>query len=505
MIQLTRAIDSERAGLLAITILAAVLLLTGLDSPLLWQDEAQTALIAQTIVDRGLPYGTDGSNFFSQEQGAEYGESYLWRWHTWLPFYLVAASHAWLGADTAATRLPFALLGIATVLLTFATARRLWTDRRAAWLAAFGLALCVPFLLLTRQGRWYAAASFFSLLAIHAYSRLGDSRGAPWWTLFAAATLLFHSHYLYCATLLATLLVHATLFERAKLRAVLTASVLVTLVNAPWLVWLATISLNESYSGRLVDWSRSLLLARTFASHFFRDFFPPLLLLLPLAVVADRLRCGEEPFAMASRTRNSAALLAIFCAMNVVALGLLAPGAYFRYIAPLAPPALLGIGGLGAALFARSRWIGAAVVVAWLATSSLDDFAYELTHDFDGPIEGIVSHLEQHARPGDTVAMTYGDLPIKFYTDLRVIGGLTGEDLAEAAEAEWIIPRRSVGSREERRVKQLLTSQLSPKTHRRFVIDSPDTQFENRENPAMHRYRTERPTYPRVVIYGRRR
>ena len=38
-----------------------------------------------------------------------------------------------------------------------------------------------------------------------------------------------------------------------------------------------------------------------------------------------------------------------------------------------------------------------------------------------------------------------------------------------------------------------------------YEIRYPDTAFENREDPGLHRYRTERPTFPRVVIYGARR
>ena len=64
-------------------------------------------------------------------------------------------------------------------------------------------------------------------------------------------------------------------------------------------------------------------------------------------------------------------------------------------------------------------------------------------------------------------------------------------------------PSRS--SREEPRVRKALTSYLSPKTHRGYEIDYPDTAFENREDPGLHRYRTERPSFPRVVIYGARR
>jgi hypothetical protein len=273
---------------------------------------------------------------------------------------------------------------------------------------------------------------------------------------------------------------------------------------------------GDSYAGRLLDWSRSLQLAQRFGSQFWRHFFDPLFLLVPLAVAADRWRCGAPPWEVSAETRRNALLLVIFCFMNVAFLGFLAPGSYFRYIAPLAPPAFLLIGLLIGSLLERSLLLAAAIVLLWTATGSLHQwtatgplhrFAYEISHDFDGPIEGIVKFLKQNARPGDTVAITYGDLPLKFYTDLRVLGGLTGEDITAARDAEWIIPRLHAMSREERRVQKALKSyvDVSPKRRRVYKIAYPDTAFENREDPTMHRYRTERPTFPRVVIYGVKR
>jgi 4-amino-4-deoxy-L-arabinose transferase-like glycosyltransferase len=505
MSELLSAKRIERVGAASIGVLAAVLLLTNLGNPYLWQDEAQTALIAETILTHGVPMGTDGTNFFSQELGVEYGDDYVWKWHTWLSFYLVSGSFAVFGPGTFATRLPFALFGIATVLLTFVCARSLWRDRRAAFAAALMLTLCVPFLLLCRQGRWYSVACFFSLLGLHAYSRIREGERAPRWMLFLAGTLLFQTHYLYCAALLASLLLHSALFDREKLRTVFGISLLVTLLNAPWIAWLSTIRVGDSYAERLLDWSRSLQLAQRFGRLFWSHFFQPLFLLIPLAVAADRWRCGEPPWEVSTETRKNALLLVTFCLVNVAFLGFLAPGGYFRYLAPLAPPAFLLIGLLIGSFLRRSLPLGVAVVVLWVATGPLNRFAYEITHDFDGPIEGIVKFLEQNARPGDTVAITYGDLPLKFYTDLRVVGGLTGEDITAARAAEWIIPRQNVSSREERRVRTALMSYLSPKTHRGYEIDYPDTAFENREDPTMHRYRTERPTYPRVVVYGVKR
>ncbi len=115
---------------------AAIFLLARLGQRAMWQDEAQTAVLSRTVLEFGVPRGSDGRNFFSQELGAEYGNGYLWRWHTWLPFYVTAGFFRVLGATTLAARLPFALFGIATVVLLYRYAESISGDRRVAVIAA---------------------------------------------------------------------------------------------------------------------------------------------------------------------------------------------------------------------------------------------------------------------------------------------------------------------------------------------------------------------------------
>lgn len=91
-INLGHPLQPQKWWKLGLILLAAcVLILTNLGNQSLWQDEAQTALISRTVQTHGIPMGYDGRNFFSQELGAEYDEHGRWRWHTWLPFYLLAA------------------------------------------------------------------------------------------------------------------------------------------------------------------------------------------------------------------------------------------------------------------------------------------------------------------------------------------------------------------------------------------------------------------------------
>jgi 4-amino-4-deoxy-L-arabinose transferase-like glycosyltransferase len=483
--------------------LASLLLLTQLDEPYLWQDEAQTAVIARTVLTDGIPRGTDGRNFFSQEQGAEYAEGHVWKWHTWLSFYVVAGSFALLGPTTFAARLPFALFGIATVLLGYVAARGLWRSRSAALASGGLLALSVPFLVLSRQCRWYAAAAFFALCGLHAYTRLGGDERRFSLLLFVSGVLLFHSHYFYAASLLATLLVHSLFFEREKFRRVFLLSAAITIVNAPWILWFSSIRYGEAFSDLFDGFEMTGQIGLHLGQDLFVYFLHPAFFAIPLGLVALRAWRREPVLTTSAATKSGVLLLVLFCVISVAALALLSPGAYFRYLTPLVPAALLLAGAMLGALAELSRLAAVAFFAGWLALSPILDFVHEIRNDFDGPIEGIVRFLDNRARPGDTVAISYGDMPLKFYTDLRVIGGLTGEDLSQAAGAEWIILRRHQFTGVDRQVKTALKTHLDAGEYVEYRVRFPDTAFENREDPRMHRFRSAEKDHEQLIIYGR--
>ena len=490
---------------LALAVLAAALLLPNLGSVYLWQDEAQTATISKTILEGGIPRGTDGRNFFSQELGKEYGPGHVWKWHTWLSFYMTAGSFAVLGETTTAARLPFALLGIATVVLAYFMGRALWRDRHSALIGASLLATSVPFLIFSRQCRYYAAVSFLSMLGIYAYTRLTPGLSAAAWWMFAAATLVFHTHFIYCATLLVTLALHATLFERSKLRAVSAVVCGTIAVNLPWIIWFSDIRPGgDSYLSTLFDLAKLGSYSLGYLDLIVQWLFRPWWLIIPVLLVAWRWRRGEALWGVSRETSSGVALMIIYTIVSVELLSVLSPLVFYRYLAPLCVPAMLIAGLLVGNLAKRSILLSAVIGVVWLYTGTLREHIFELTHEFEGPIEGIVRFLDENAEPDDVVAISYGDLPLKFYTDLRIIGGLTGEDLRPAQTADWIIIRRHTNTNEDRRVKQMLREIVARQYYQLRRISSPDTQFENRETPRLHRFRTAPRGTPLVVIFERR-
>ncbi|MEW6744444.1 MAG: glycosyltransferase family 39 protein [Planctomycetota bacterium] len=490
--------SGRRTWIAPILLLAAalVLVLANLGNHYLWQDEAQTALIGKTILSHGTPRGTDGKNFFSQERGSEYGKNYIWRWHAWLQFYLVAPSLALLGSTTIAARLPFALLGVATVLLTYFLAKRLYGSTKAGVLAALLLVTSVPFLLLVRQCRYYSAAAFFSLLGLHAYlSLLQRKRGSA--ILFVVATtLVVHSHHIYIAPLLATTFLHAAFFHRERLRLVFLTSAVAVLINLPALLWFLGAPYEERYVMTAVAVRVSLAYyAEQMARHLFH---PALLLLAALNGAFAWWRRGHPP-RPGPRTVQALSLLALFVLTTFVVLCVSNPQQHFRYLAPMIPAVCLVI----ALILERTHTVVAgAVLVALALHGSMLDYVYEITHDYRGPVKGIVSYLREHSDPDDTVAISYDDLPVKFYTPLRVIGGLTGEDLSDAKRADFVIVRYHFSCGKDQYVRSFLIKNVDFINYRRVTIDYPDLPTENREDPFYHAFRTVEDA-ARVVIFVR--
>lgn len=484
---------------------ASIVILSNLGNQYLWQDEAQTALIAKTVMAHGIPLGTDGKNSFSQDLGAEYGKDHIWRWHPWFQFYLLAGFFAVFGTSTFVARLPFALFGIATVVLTYYFGRSLWDSRRAAIASAAVLTLSVPFLLLSRQCRYYGPDAFFALLGLYGYLRLLERKKYASVTFVASAVLLFHTHYLHYAALLCAVIAHSLLCRRDKFRMVLLLSAGTVILNLPWVIIFSTTGQVVENYGNL--WGRMALLGKEYSLQISRHIFPPALLLLALLVgVVNWLRRRQLPTIRGAASRNLALLLlfaaGVFVGAVAMSLSFRPTLPFFRFLAPLIPVACLIIGLILESSMKLHPAVGIAAVVALAYTGHMPDYLYEITHDYDGPVEGIVKYLKAHGTRNDVVAITYEDLPVKFYTDMRVVGGLTGEDLSPALEADWVIIRRYTHCTVDLGVARYLMENLPRERYRQITLDYPDTPFENREDPEWHRFRTATDEAP-VLVFQR--
>jgi hypothetical protein len=185
---------------------AAVLLLWRLTDTYLWQDEANTAVLAVRLLEHGKPLAYDGRNLISDDnyvamdpktieerthdgrrafedcvrRGVLKADG-MWTFHPWGQFVLAASSIALLGRTTLAARLPFALAGLATVFALYWLVFRVCRSSLMATVACALLTLNVYWVLHGRQARYYSLTSLFLVLTLLAYVRWqqGARFGAP--------------------------------------------------------------------------------------------------------------------------------------------------------------------------------------------------------------------------------------------------------------------------------------------------------------------------------------
>ena len=480
-------------------LLSALVFLPNLGRHHLWQDEAQTALLSRSILSNGIPYGHDDKNSFSQELGAENDAGGVYKWHPWIPFYIHAAFFQLFGQSDFIARLPDALFGIGTVLLCFWTVRSTGWRTRVSLLAAGTLMLMIPFLLLSRQCRYYSMAAFFSMGCIWTYFLFLQSKKYARLLLVCSTAFLFHVQMIYGAIFLLSVLIHSALAGKEFFKRILIPCIGILCFVLPWIFYSSDISYQSRYG--------QFLFTQVFSQEFFIDFICQLLkyvvpfyLLIFLYIVLVWRRKSLRNIWNNAKLHTTFYIL--FAALSLIMLSVTAPNSFFRYLVTILPICAIVIAGiieLGFQAHLALGYIGVFLVILY---QPLINYSYELTHSFRGPMEGLVNYLNKNAQPADTVAISYGDMPIKWYTGLRVIGGLTGENLEEASHARWVIIRKHFNCSQGLIVTKYLQSQVQSRQYRKIILDAPDTPYENREDPQNHLYRTAIGE-ENVVIYER--
>ena len=492
------AISPDHVWALVLLVVASAIVLANLGNCYMPGDEAQTALISRTILTHGIPLGYDGKNYFAVESGQECGKDYVWRWHPWLPFYVLAGFFALFGQSTFVCRLPFALFGIATVVLVYYFGLSMWRSRRIGVLAAVTLMTCVPFLILVRQCRYYSMATFFFIAGLYAYHQMLQGRRYATTAFLVSGLLLFHSLYIYLPALLCTAIVHSAIYHRKHLKRVILLSVGLVVVNVPWIIFFA--SVVTVYHGQRNVLHAMWVQLRSFPIMMVKHVFLhpavliPLLILAGVALVVRKLRLRD----VVQPEKLVLALLAI--GMTLLAFLPTSALPYFRYLAPIIPLACLLAAVILDAAMKLHPAIGIAAILASAILGNARGYIYEITHDFSGPVEGITAYLNAHGRPGDVVAVNHEPLPLMFYTNLRVINGNAGEDLSPMKTARWAIVRQ-YASEVEAQVFRYMGKSIPWGDYEEITLDAPDTGNENSEDPEKHYFETQ--LEAPVVIYKR--
>ncbi|HUB65948.1 MAG TPA: hypothetical protein VL981_00525 [Candidatus Methylacidiphilales bacterium] len=191
----------------------AGLLFTRLGHYALWDDEAGTALVAKGILRTGdTSVILDHGNICAYRSGIDIRD-FCDRGMPPLSPYVTAASFLLFGVNAWAARLPYALLGLATVGLI------LFWARRERWLVllvlSLGLLGNVSLILFLRQGRYYALTIFLSVAIAFVYWH-GKATPRNLLILAGLSILLFLSNYLNYLALYVCLAVDYILWKRKE-------------------------------------------------------------------------------------------------------------------------------------------------------------------------------------------------------------------------------------------------------------------------------------------------
>jgi hypothetical protein len=438
----------RHGALLALLLLAAPLLLLNLSGPLLWEDEADTAVFARSIALRGLPWAWDGTTFIDSDSGRRLTQNLLMVGTPWLPYYVTAASFRLFGETELAARLPFALAGWTSIALLYLLVLRASRDRRAALASAFLLLSSVQFLLYARECRYYALSMLLSIALLLSFMRLRRHPWDPW--LVVVALLLYHCHPLPAAAGLGALATITLLHPhfRPLQRALWLRLPVIVVLALPWAFFswtgwdehsrvlsdasqllprLGQFAAEASVAVPLVGWlallpfawARSAPEGRAWAAlvvvHVasYAALTSLLVSTQQLWEIGLRYACGMIPIAaglsgwLVARAAGDrrglfAGLLLILGATHLG--GNTLPWLVAReYKTPTPKTVAMHVPEGLAAKLLRTEWLG---------------FLAELREVDSGTNTRIIAFLDEHAGPGDVVVTNYAWEPLYFYTGL---------------------------------------------------------------------------------------
>jgi len=446
-LRLRSLLRRERA-LVALTLAAAFLLFYRLDQHHFWADEAITAFYARSIVTsgRGLPSAWDGRNLVAFGGGGSLDRNLRPTPYPMLQFYLAAPFFALFGRghETFAGRFPFALLGLATVPLTYWLALQ-WTRQRAAALAAaILLATSVQFLLFARQCRYYALTGFFCVLLLLLYRYLGGRRRGILAGFILVAFLLFHSHFMIFYTFMGALGTGYLIADRDRRRLwpLLFAAAILLVLTVPYVVAFAIAGAGEAMeAGEPKTWFDRLTLFGWYLRDLNRaTFFPvlavPLLPLLWLPVT----RANERPRDQGADPNPALFFLTVIVAQVMLTCAVsdepVRPphkfqDASLRYIVNILPLTCILLGMICARVRQWSAWAAVPMLGILVFTnfftlerprSFFADYLRELSRGYKTSTSVVVEVLKQATREDDLVLVEppYQRDPLIFYLGDRL-------------------------------------------------------------------------------------
>ncbi len=483
---------------------ASVLLFANLGNQYLWQDEAETAVLARNTLEYGVPKAFDGRNTVNPRIGIHshvgFGNNFTWLYHPWVQFYVTAFSFLLFGVNTFAARFPFAFFGLLNILMLYLLAYRLTKKKFIAVCSSFFLTFSVPYLLLMRQCRYYAPAVFFVLTAVLFYVKFREKGSLRDLIILSVSLILlgYTVHGVFIP-IYAALALHYMLFsfDKKTFPKFFTAGLFIIGAVLPWFIYsrssghMAAIELEKIFKNLEFQ-------VRITNKYFFPAVFFGIIYLIRAAWKRDfKIYLTED--------EKQSIILILTVVTSCIFMFCFVEQRHLRYIVYFIPLLAILESMIMLRLAKYNRALLALFLIVSVATGVFNmgypnflfpKYLYEITHDYDGPVEGIVDFLDRNAQEGDVVKIIYGDIPLIFYTDLTIDNSWVYDD---NHMPKWIVFRRGW--------HELLDNDYYSKVQKHYdkhVLDYPDIRYENRPGDlGYHKFATDKEA-PGVIVFEKR-
>ena len=535
--RLLRNLEFKYFPIFFLTLYSAPMIFLGLTDSVLQVDEGADTFISTTILKFGIPMHSDGIN--SSMLFADVHDG-LFVYRPWFSYYAQAFSLSFIGQTTFAARLPFALIGLFSVIFFYQFSLKFTGRQYVAFLASFLFASSIPALIYFRTARYVGIPVLLTVLLLNFYIDIYKNKKWNPFPLTVVSIIFFHTMYVEFAGVIAGVLIHfvinikETTAENRKQAA--WAAGITGIFCIPWLIFIFPV-----FSHVTEYWaSNSILIDSSwmgFPKRFIGFLFQLNNYIFPLVLLPFLLLRRLKPFAkqisllllcnltilltalphlmpLQQYLVSSFPLLFLLLAILLTSifpnpflstlLAILFITSNIIHIAPLLPAKALVKD--HPEWFQKSHYLKnvyASLIREVKIKSIYFDYLYEISHAYKGPLDAIVAFFKIYGRPGDSCYIDSEFESLAFYTGMKMI---SKSELSPQQAPDWIVLRGhdNITLKTEdlspiaRNVKEVLQSN----TYKQIELDAPAIWVNNTYDIQIHEFRSPS-SNDKVVVYQR--
>tara|TARA_Y100000310_G_C20696421_1_gene826055 strand:- start:349 stop:1905 length:1557 start_codon:yes stop_codon:yes gene_type:complete len=510
----------------------------------LWDDEGETALLAKNILSFGIPKTYDGTNFVVRNAN-QITPEFTWEWNSWLYLYVTSLSFSIFGFSTFSARILFVMIGIFSFFPIILLFKKISINKLHYYLSVLFLLFFVPYYLYSRQARYYALLIFLMpIIAISIYNLIFKNGSITWFVISFA--LLFHSNYLPFFILMMSASIYFFLILLKKsatriklLKKLVISYILIFLLTFPWAVYV-NIFKKLNVESDLTGWIRANI---DYILHSINSTVPIFLL-----IVSSIFLILFFYFKKNEAIKKQKIFFIFFMSIVPIILFIFPIFNDVRYLIGLFPLWILFLLLPIVYLIQRKenllKIVGATIFLLLLFTNIFYSFSfyvflpfenfieekcssfvpektnycnlwvkdnfitprelkypffyylYEITHDYDGPIEGIVEYLNLEGDENSIVFSNNWYFSIPFYTNMKILSPFQYKNTS--LTPDFIVV--NFPNRRDVEIIDYLVTYAEENNYRKVTLPYPDLTWDNRPVIWYHKFWTQPIEIP-VTIY----